>query len=245
MGFFAKDEAKVMNAVLEVCSHLLLHNRTLEIILIDDGSCDGTESMMRAFAARNMESVVFIKNITSLGINECTIQMARVARGTTLLQVPGDYTYESTELERMLEAAPFPTQSVFVVLGVRVGSVRTGGRELAAWFARNSLVWTKFKEFPVTKYCLILAPPDLLYRVGTQVGSYGSGTAQVGLIFLSGLPIATIPIHQVASSGTRSSPISVRKIFDVASSHLWLLRHGRQAKKEFWQARNSKTYRNL
>ena len=77
--------------------------RDWELVLVEDGSRDGTEAMVRAFAAEREQPVTFLSNQRNLGLPETRNRAARVARGEFIAMLDADDRWSPDHLESALD----------------------------------------------------------------------------------------------------------------------------------------------
>lgn len=77
--------------------------RDWELILVEDGSRDGTEAMVRAFATEREQSVTFLRNQCNLGAPATRDRAIRATRGKVIAMLDADDCWGPEHIENGLE----------------------------------------------------------------------------------------------------------------------------------------------
>ena len=77
--------------------------RDWELVLVEDGSRDGTEEMVRDFAAEREQPVTYLRNERNLGLPATRNRAARAARGEFIAMLDADDRWGSDHLEGALD----------------------------------------------------------------------------------------------------------------------------------------------
>jgi glycosyltransferase involved in cell wall biosynthesis len=107
-----------------------------EIIVIDDGSTDGTTQLLKEFARRNI--IRFHESILNFGKGTAVRIGLRLATGQIILVQDGDLEYDPNEYQKLLE--PILAGRAQVVYGSRFLG-RLEGMRWANWLANKILTW--------------------------------------------------------------------------------------------------------
>ena len=78
--------------------------RDWELVLVEDGSKDGTEAMVRAFAAEREQSVTYLHNARNIGAPATRDRAIRAARGKFVAMLDADDFWSPEHLETGLNA---------------------------------------------------------------------------------------------------------------------------------------------
>ena len=105
------------------CVRLQTH-RDWEIVVVEDGSRDGTEELVRTFAARVRQSVRYENLGVNRGVAAARNRLLRVADGAACAFLDADDGWTCEHLERA--AAHLSTGGDLVVTGVRTFDLATG-----------------------------------------------------------------------------------------------------------------------
>jgi glycosyltransferase involved in cell wall biosynthesis len=110
----AFNEADHLESNLSVIrAHLEKAPYTWELVVIDDGSTDGTGAAIHRFAASN-DRVVVVEHVTNLGLGQALKSGFRAASGTYLVVIDADLSYDPTHIDRL--AATIETTGARVVV---------------------------------------------------------------------------------------------------------------------------------
>ncbi len=74
-----------------------------ELVLVEDGSRDGTEAMVCAFAAEHEQAVTYLRNERNLGLPATRNRAAHAARGEFIAMLDADDRWGSDHLESALD----------------------------------------------------------------------------------------------------------------------------------------------
>lgn len=77
--------------------------RDWELVLVEDGSRDGTEAMVRAFATQQEQPVTYLRNERNLGLSATRNRAASAARGEFIAMLDADDRWASHHLECALD----------------------------------------------------------------------------------------------------------------------------------------------
>ena len=77
--------------------------RDWELVLVEDGSRDGTEALVHAFAAERDQSVTYLRNERNLGLPATRNRAAEAARGEFIAMLDADDRWGPTHLETALD----------------------------------------------------------------------------------------------------------------------------------------------
>ncbi len=77
--------------------------RDWELVLVEDGSRDGTEAMVRAFGAEREQPVVYLRNERNLGLPATRNRAAHAARGEFIAMLDADDRWAPEHLETALD----------------------------------------------------------------------------------------------------------------------------------------------
>ncbi|MDA8169161.1 MAG: glycosyltransferase family 2 protein [Nitrospiraceae bacterium] len=108
------EEARLASTVCRIHDYLKRQGREFEIIVVDDGSADGTAALARGLAAEL--GIKFIHNPVNSGKGFACKTGVMAARYGLSLICDADLSTPVEELEKML---PFPGQGCDIVIGSR------------------------------------------------------------------------------------------------------------------------------
>ena len=77
--------------------------RDWELVLVEDGSKDGAEAMVRAFAAEREQTVIYLRNANNLGLPATRNRAAHVARGEYIAMLDADDRWRPEHLKIALD----------------------------------------------------------------------------------------------------------------------------------------------
>lgn len=132
----AKNEADNLPALLdEVVSALT--GESYEIIVVDDGSTDGTLSKLRALQQGGMDRLRILRHTRSLGQSTSVYHAARAARGRWLATLDGDGQNDPADIPGMLALVRAGEGGIRLVAGNRVNRRDSASKRWASRFANR------------------------------------------------------------------------------------------------------------
>lgn len=201
----AKNEAHNLQALLPRVQAMLTGvNRDAEIIVIDDGSTDGTHQVCEAHGVR------VISHPYSSGNGAAVKTGARAARGEVLAFMDADGQHDPELIPRLLDKLD---EGYDMVVGARTAQAHAGAHRFAAnafynWFAS----WMIGRPVPDLTSGLRVARSERFRRfLYLLPNGFSYPTTSTMSFFRSGYPVAYVPV-----------PVQRR----VGRSHIRLLRDG-------------------
>ena len=201
----AKNEAHNLQVLLPRVQAMLAGvNRDAEIIVIDDGSTDGTPQVCEAHGVR------VISHPYSSGNGAAVKTGARAARGEVLAFMDADGQHDPELIPRLLDKLE---EGYDMVVGARTAQAHAGAHRFAAnafynWFAS----WMIGRPVPDLTSGLRVARTERFRRfLYLLPNGFSYPTTSTMSFFRSGYPVAYVPV-----------PVQRR----VGRSHIRLLRDG-------------------
>ena len=201
----AKNEAHNLQALLPRVQAMLTGvNRDAEIIVIDDGSTNGTRQVCEAHGVR------VISHPYSSGNGAAVKTGARAARGEVLAFMDADGQHDPELIPRLLDKLD---EGYDMVVGARTAQAHAGAHRFAAnafynWFAS----WMIGRPVPDLTSGLRVARSERFRRfLYLLPNGFSYPTTSTMSFFRSGYPVAYVPV-----------PVQRR----VGRSHIRLLRDG-------------------
>ncbi len=131
----AKDEAENLPILLDEIGAALA-GRTFEVLVIDDGSGDGTDAVLRAYAQANSWLRPF-RHELSCG-QSCAVRTGvQNARGDVVATIDGDGENNPAYIPQLLDALKAGGPTVALAAGQRLGRKASLGKRLASKFANK------------------------------------------------------------------------------------------------------------
>ena len=123
------EESNLPNCVRTILAKMAELSVTVEILVIDDGSRDGTFAVANLLAAQD-QRVRVVRHVRNLGVGGAFLTAVQHARGEFLILIPADLAIHPDELAKYLEAAP----GADIVVGLRSDrSDYTLARRIVSW----------------------------------------------------------------------------------------------------------------
>jgi glycosyltransferase involved in cell wall biosynthesis len=129
--------ANLEPAVLNVNAVLDAHAPDSDIIIVDDGSRDGTAEIARALQTRLERVVHVVSHAGNRGYGAAIRAGIAQCRRDLVVLLPADRQYDARDLPRLLESA----QTYDIVVGRRVGNADPMIRRVNRWCWRRLVCW--------------------------------------------------------------------------------------------------------
>ena len=106
---FCYNEEKTIGIVIDSVNNFLNYNKLTnsEIIIIDDGSTDGSEKIIRTYL-KNYERITYIRFPKNQGIGNALLAGYKNSKKENVVAVPGDGQFDINELKSFIN---FPEKS--------------------------------------------------------------------------------------------------------------------------------------
>ncbi|MEJ8474394.1 glycosyltransferase family 2 protein [Roseibium algae] len=131
----AKDEAENLPILLDEIGQAL-SGRSFEVLVIDDGSSDGTDKVLQAYAAEHPWLRPF-RHETACG-QSCAVRTGVLnARGDVVATIDGDGENNPAYIPQLLDALEAAGPSVALAAGQRLGRKASLGKRYASKFANK------------------------------------------------------------------------------------------------------------
>ncbi len=135
----AKDEIGNLPGLLDEISTALT-GRSFEVIVIDDGSSDGTDQMLLEYAGRNAW-LRAIQHERSCG-QSCSVRSGLlIAHGAVVVTIDGDGQNDPAYIPALLDALERAGPSVALAAGQRLGRKASFFKRYASRFANGLRGW--------------------------------------------------------------------------------------------------------
>ncbi len=95
------EAAHLESNLSEIRDHLDQAPYSWELVVVDDGSTDGTGAAGRRFAHSN-DRVQVVEHVTNLGLGQALKSGFRAAKGTYLVVIDADLSYDPTHIDRLV-----------------------------------------------------------------------------------------------------------------------------------------------
>ena len=133
----AKDEVENLPSLIDEI-HSAMAGRAYEIIVMDDGSTDGTDAMLQARMTTDQRLRTY-RNDRSLGQSASVYMGARLARGRFVMTLDGDGQDDPAFLPAMAEA--FADDAVGLAAGQRINRRDTWQKRIGSKIANAVRGW--------------------------------------------------------------------------------------------------------
>ncbi|MDA8291558.1 MAG: glycosyltransferase family 2 protein [Actinomycetota bacterium] len=181
----------------------------LELIVVDDGSTDGTLRIARSF---DDPRLTVLTHPTCRGKGASILEAASVASGTHILLFDADLEYSADDIPRLVE--PVASGDAHVVYGARVRGERTMFPSLT--YALGSKATTVFTNVIFNSWmtdmhtCLKLVPLALFREMSLSQTGFGLDTEITGEILRRGVRPYEVPCSYHGRSVAEGKKISAR-----------------------------------
>jgi glycosyltransferase involved in cell wall biosynthesis len=193
------NERSTILSVLDALLSLDIPGKELEVILVDDGSTDGTELLLDDFDETRL---VKVRHSTNRGKGAAVRTGISVAKGSHLLIFDADNEYDITDIPRLV--APILSGRAEVVYGSRMSGFGTVHPSL--WHAVGNRAMTLFANVMFgaaisdLHTCLKLVPMPLLKSFILDEKGFGLDTEISAEVLRAGFRPYEVPISYVGRS---------------------------------------------
>ena len=131
----AKDERENLPALIDEIA-AALSGRAFEILVVDDGSADGTSEMLAELSAR-MPQLRGLRHAVACGQSASVRTGLRHARGTIVVTIDGDGENDPAYIPSLVEALEHAGPGVALAAGQRVGRKASRAKRIASKLANR------------------------------------------------------------------------------------------------------------
>jgi dolichyl-phosphate beta-glucosyltransferase len=189
-----------------------------EIVVVDDGSRDGTAAVVRSFAAQDAR-IRLLSNPGNRGKGYSVRHGMREARGEWVLFSDADLSAPIDELGKLMEAVR--AQNAQIAIGSRdmdrslVGVRQTAWRECAGRFFNGTMRAVTWLPFSDTQCGFKLYHRDAARVVFArqQLDGFGFDVEDLYIARVRGLPAVEVPVRWNNVEGTKVSLLSGARPF--------------------------------
>jgi glycosyltransferase involved in cell wall biosynthesis len=199
------------STILKVLDNLLsldIPGKELEIIVINDGSTDGTSALLDTF---DDSRLVRVDHVANLGKGAAVRTGITIAKGSHLLIFDADQEYDVEDIPRLV--TPILSGRAEVVYGNRMSGFGTVHPSLwhaagnkAMTFVANLLFGSAISDLHT---CLKLVPMPLLKSFDLSEGGFGLDTEISAEVLRAGFRPFQVPISYVGRSKEEGKKIRV------------------------------------
>jgi dolichol-phosphate mannosyltransferase len=206
------------NATLrEILARVLAVDLPLEVVVVDDGSTDGTREILRDEVDGKYPNVRVVYHEHNQGKGAAIVTAIAHARGEFLVVQDADLEYDPQDFHRLLE--PLLSGRADVVYGSRfMGSIRD--MKAANWLANRILTVTANVLYPGARItdeatCYKTFRTSVLRSFPLRSRRFDFCPEVTAKVLKRGYRIHELPIHYVARSVTQGKKIRWTDAFDA------------------------------
>jgi len=206
------NEYSTILRVLDDLLSLDIPGKELEVIVIDDGSTDGTRALIESLDDSRLVCIHHAKN---LGKGAAVRTGLAVARGTHVLIFDADHEYDVQDIPRLV--TPILSGRAEVVYGNRMSGFGTVHPSL--WHALGNKSMTLFANILFGSAisdlhtCLKLVPMPLINSFDLTEGGFGLDTEISAEVLRAGFRPFQVPISYVGRSKEEGKKIRLSDAF--------------------------------
>ena len=184
----------------------------IELIIVDDGSTDGTPALLAELAKIADSRVIIYSHPANLGKGAALRTAAALATGTHVLPFDADFEYEPEDIPRVLE--PILKGRCDVVYGVRLFGNNTVYQSYR--YAVGNRVLTGLTNILFDSYlsdmhtCLKLMPLPLLKKMTLTETGFGLDTEITARLLRQGVRPFEVPVSYYSRSHAQGKKITWR-----------------------------------
>jgi glycosyltransferase involved in cell wall biosynthesis len=196
-----------------------------DIIIVEDGSTDSTIEVIKSMNTEG--EFIVLQNGQNCGVAYSILKALQCSKSDFTFLVPGDFTYSSSELGRIISLVIEKKDNFGIYLGVRSPkrAFRSYSREFAAFLSRLSFILISPGSGIIPNYGLLLLPNQYLDFVPKGIRNYGAAIGLLGTCLVFKPQIYTTIIQQVEGSEKRSAKLNLNKIIDAIISLLLVFKN--------------------
>ncbi|MDQ7834814.1 MAG: glycosyltransferase family 2 protein [Humidesulfovibrio sp.] len=220
----ALNEEKCIGPMIEALVEGLRANvEHFEVIMINDGSTDGTGRIMNELASRHPELVV-IHNERNLGLGEGYRKALASARFDTITDLPGDDSFDIGSMAAFWGA----TKESAIVIGFRQNqaAMRTPLRAVLSWLftaCLNMLLGLQVKDV----HGPIAVPVSEVRRLPLNYAGYSYQMEILAHLLMRRRDKVQVPVSLRPDDAAKSKALRLRTLWDVSRTLarlFWTLR---------------------
>ncbi|MFM7321795.1 MAG: glycosyltransferase family 2 protein [Armatimonadota bacterium] len=197
--------------VLPLLERVLAVPVSLEVVLVDDGSTDGTRELLRERCAQGDPRVRLIEHPVNQGKGAAIVTAIGAARGRFLIVQDADLEYDPGDYPALL--APLLSGEAEVVYGSRFARCRwPEGMRFPNWLANRILTIATNVLFPGARItdeatCYKVFRRDVLGRFALRARRFDFCPEVTAKVLRRGIRIHEVPISYVARTGAQGKKI--------------------------------------
>ena len=210
------EEATISRVVEAVLARAEVH----EIVLVDDGSTDGTWSIMQGFAEREPQRVKAFRHERNQGKGAAIRTAAAQATGDYVLIQDCDLEYSPSDYPKLLE--PVEQGRAKVVYGSRTFSSHTA---YSFWFVMGNKLVTLVTNLFFNCYLsdmetgYKLLPREVMLSLRLRARGFDLEPEITAKLLKNGYRIYEVPVNYAARTREEGKKLSVKHGFQA----LWIL----------------------
>lgn len=214
------EEKNIINAVTNVLNSMDNFNTTGELIVINDGSVDMTEALVRDLM-KNDNRISIIKHQTPQGIGASFWDGVDNAKGDMVIMMPGD---NENDLSEMLKYVNVMENVDMVIPFAFNKGTRSISRGLISFLYRFIINSTFFTSLNYTNGTIIYRK-SLLSEMAHREKSFFFQTDILIKLIKRGYLFAEVPYRLGQREKGRSKAVSLRSLYNVIKGYLKLVIH--------------------
>lgn len=184
---------------------------SLEVVLVDDGSTDGTRELLESWTTAGDARVRLLRHASNQGKGAAIVTAIGAARGRYVIVQDADLEYDPHDYPRLLE--PLLSGEAEVVYGSRFARTRwPDGMRLPNWLANRILTIATNVLFPGARItdeatCYKVFHRDVLARFPLRARRFDFCPEVTAKVLRRRIRIHEVPIRYVARTGAQGKKI--------------------------------------
>ncbi|RDV26765.1 glycosyltransferase family 2 protein [Alteromonas aestuariivivens] len=154
----AKEEAHNLTRLLEEIAQAVPHTQSVEVIVVDDGSCDDTREQVLALAPALPFTCRLLCHASCCGQSAAVYTGVQAANGQWIVTMDADGQNDPADIQQLIELAEKQDEAHFCIIGHRQKRKDTRWKLIQSRIANSVRQWALHDDTPDTGCGIKLLP---------------------------------------------------------------------------------------